>query len=85
MPSTAAVDLSKQSAVPRPPSTATDRLSTAGAELLKAKLASEPEIRPEVLARGGELAADPNYPSAQILGKVALTILQSPDPSEDLS
>jgi|HubBroStandDraft_1064217.scaffolds.fasta_scaffold347442_3 hypothetical protein len=68
---------------PRPG--AADSLSTAGAELLKAKLASEPEIRPEVVARGRELAADPSYPSAGIMGNVARQILQSPDPSEDQS
>ena len=62
-----------------------DQLSTAGAEFLKAKLASEPEIRPAMVEKGKALAADPNYPSAAVINSVASKILQSPDPSEDLS
>lgn len=63
----------------------TDKLSTAGSEFLRTKLASEPEVRPEVVARGEKLVADSSYPSSEILGKVAQKILQSPDPSEDVS
>jgi hypothetical protein len=80
-----AVAASQTNGAARPRPSAGDSLSTAGAELLKAKLASEPEIRPEMVAKGRELAADPAYPSAQIVGEVARQILQSPDPSEDLS
>ena len=64
---------------------AADSLSTAGAELLKAKLASEPEVRPDVVAKGRALAADPSYPSDRIVADVARQILNSPDPSEDQS
>jgi hypothetical protein len=85
MSSTAAVNLATANVVSRSAPTASDRLSTAGAELLRSKMASEPEIRPDVVARGRALAADPSYPSAQIIGDVARKIVQSPDPSEDLS
>jgi len=46
-------------------------------------LAAQPEIRPEVVARGKVLAADPSYPSTSILRAVGGTILNSPDLSED--
>ncbi len=62
-----------------------DTLSTAASQFLKIKLASEPEVRPEMVAKGQLLAADPSYPSLDVLGRVAQKILQSPDPSEDLS
>ena len=83
MPSTAAIGLVQANHVSRGPLSASDSLSTASAELLKAKLSSEPEIRPEAVARGRALAADPNYPSAKIMGEVARRIVQSPDPSEE--
>jgi hypothetical protein len=63
----------------------TDKLSTSASEFLKAKLASEPEIRPDVVAKGHQLAADASYPSPEILTQVAQKILRSPDLSEDLS
>ncbi len=62
-----------------------DTLSTAASQFLKVQLASEPGVRPEMVAKGQMLAADPSYPSADILARVAQKILQSPDPSEDLS
>jgi hypothetical protein len=34
-------------------------------------LQNKPEIRPEVLARGRALAADPNYPTPAIINKLA--------------
>jgi hypothetical protein len=51
--------------------------------MLKAKLSSQPEVRSEVVARGRALAADPSYPSVQIISAVARRIVQSPDPSEE--
>lgn len=84
-PSTPVVGLGATNVVRRASFGATDSLSTAGAELLKANLASEPEVRPEMVAKGRALAADPNYPSAQINSAVARTILLSPDLSEDQS
>jgi hypothetical protein len=38
-----------------------------------------------MVEKGKALAADPNYPSAAVINSVASKILQSPDPSEDLS
>jgi len=64
---------------------ARDTLYTNQAQQLSAALAGQPEVRPEVVARGSALAADPNYPSAAIISKVAGMILNSPDPSEDQS
>jgi hypothetical protein len=83
MPSTAAIGLPQTNHVSRRIVSAGDSLSTASAELLKAKLSSEPEVRPDVVARGRALAADPSYPSMQIIGEVARKIAQSPDPSEE--
>ena len=54
--------------------------STAGS---RSALQAQPEIRPEVVARGKELASDPSYPSSAILRKVGEAILNSPDLSED--
>ncbi len=85
MPSTAAIGLSQTNLASRPAFSASDSLSTASAQLLRAKLSSEPEIRPDVVARGRALAADPSYPSATIIGAVASKIVLSSDPSDDLS
>jgi hypothetical protein len=38
---------------------------------MKQALMSEPAVRPEVIERAKKLAADPNYPSADILAKIA--------------
>jgi hypothetical protein len=62
-----------------------DQISTEGAAFLKGALASQPEIRPEVVARGSALAADPSYPSTAIMRSVAGAILASPDLSDDES
>ena len=40
-------------------------------EKLLAALANEPEVRPEEIARGKDLAADPGYPSDDLLAKLA--------------
>jgi hypothetical protein len=61
------------------------QISTADAAFLRAELQRQPEIRPEVVARARQLAADPNYPSPKILKNVARQILASPDLSEDQS
>ena len=60
-----------------------DQFKSAQAAQLREALARTPEIRPEVVERGKQLAADPGYPSPEILRKVAETILHSPDPSEE--
>ena len=62
-----------------------DSLQTNKAAELDAALGGQPEIRPDVVARGLALAADPNYPSAAVLGRVASVIVNSPDPTEDQS
>jgi hypothetical protein len=62
-----------------------DRLSTDKAEQLRAALTAQPAIRPEVVARGKSLAADPSYPPAGVIGQVAAQIVNSPDLSEDQS
>jgi len=60
----------------------TDRFSPENSKALQAALNDQPAIRPEVVARGRELAADPSYPSATILRKVSEVILNSPDLTE---
>ena len=67
-------------AAPRP-----DQISTESAAFLRSELQRQPEVRPEVVARARELAADANYPSAEILRSVATQILGAPDLSEDPS
>ncbi len=69
----------------RPPTQRPDQLSTENAEHLKSVLAAQPEIRPEVVERAKALAADPDYPSLDILKRVGGLILASPDLSEDQS
>jgi hypothetical protein len=60
-----------------------DKFNSAQADTLREALARTPEVRPEVVERGKQLAADPNYPSPDILSKVAEIILRSPDPTEE--
>ncbi len=62
-----------------------DHFSADGAAALRASLQSQPEIRPEVVARGRALAADPGYPSREILTRIGRAILAAPDLSEDAS
>ncbi len=59
-----------------------DRFSPEHTVALKGALAKQPEIRPDVVARAKALAADPAYPSPEILRKVGEAILRSPDLSE---
>jgi hypothetical protein len=55
------------------------------AAFLRAELVRQPEIRPEVLARGLALRDDPNYPPREVIGSVAAMILATPDLTEDES
>lgn len=80
---TDAVSLVPQKPVVRGPGA--DRFSAEQSATLRSALAAHPEIRPEVVARGKELAADPAYPSADILRKVGVALLNSPDLTEDVS
>jgi hypothetical protein len=71
----------------RPPVLAlgTDRFSAGNSASLRAALAAQPEIRPEVVARGRALAADPSYPSVEVLRQVGVSLLRSPDLTEDVT
>ncbi len=62
-----------------------DQFSAANSDALRVALTRQPEIRPEVVERGRALAADPTYPSAEILHQVGKAIINSPDFSEDQS
>jgi len=60
-----------------------DQFSAENSAALHAALASQPEVRPEVVDRGRTLAADPSYPSVEILRQVGATILKAPDLTAD--
>lgn len=62
-----------------------DRIHIDMPAALRASLQQVPEIRPEVVERARALAADPAYPSADIINKVSATIVNSPDLSEEPS
>jgi hypothetical protein len=62
-----------------------DRFSAEQSSTLRSALAAQPEIRPDVVARGKELAANPNYPSIDILRSVAGKLIASPDLTQDES
>ncbi|MBL9202605.1 MAG: hypothetical protein JNL39_18985 [Opitutaceae bacterium] len=49
---------------------------------LRTQLAEQPEVRPEVVERARALAADPDYPSIEIVQRIAEQILGAPDLSE---
>jgi len=78
------IELNRPKVVIRNPENG-DQFSAENSVALRVALSSQPEIRPEVVARGRALAADPSYPSAAILGRVAQTLIKSPDLSEDQS
>jgi hypothetical protein len=82
-PDPVSLSLSRQPARPLPEQQ--DSVSTGNVDGLRTALAAQPEIRPEVVARGQALAADPDYPPAAVLQRVASLILDAPDPSEDQS
>jgi hypothetical protein len=72
-------------ATARPRAPRLDQVSTESVAKLREELARQPEIRPEVVERAKALAADPGYPSADIIRRVGETILGSPDLSDDES
>lgn len=59
---------------PAAPQQESDRLSAELSEKVRESLSSQPDIRPEVVERGRQLAADPNYPSPEIVRKIASLI-----------
>lgn len=67
---------------PSPQGPEADRFAPEHTAALKAALSSQPEIRPDVVARARLLASDPSYPSPAILRQVGRVILNSPDPDE---
>lgn len=67
------------------PRLANDQISIGTAAKLGEELAKQPEIRPDVVARARALAADPSYPSPEVMRRVGEMILGSPDLSEDES
>lgn len=62
-----------------------DRVSIETAAFLRAELARQPEVRPDMVARARVLAADPAYPHTEALQKIAEQILNAPDLSEEAS
>jgi hypothetical protein len=62
-----------------------DQIHIDKAASLRASLQLVPEIRPEVVERARALAADPAYPSDDIIRSVSTAIVNSPDLSEDNS
>lgn len=62
-----------------------DRFTAEHSATLRAALAAQPEIRPEVVARGQALAADPSYPPSDVIRRVGEMLLKSPDLTEDES
>ena len=56
-----------------------DTLATGRSAALRESLASLPEIRPEVVARGQELLADASYPGSEIVEKIARLITPLPE------
>ncbi len=63
---------------PRP-----DKLALDSMLQLQKALHSQPEIRPEVVERGIQLAADDSYPSKNVLRQIGGMLMASPDLSED--
>ena len=62
-----------------------DQFTAEKIELLRNALASQPEIRPEVVERGRALAADPSWPPHEVLRRVSEIIIRAPDLTEDVS
>lgn len=61
------------------PRVATDRIALNQKAQLQAALKETPEVRPEVVARGRDLATDPAYPPLEIINRLATLISSSKD------
>ncbi len=48
-----------------------DKLSAEMTDKVRASLAAMPDIRPEMVERGRQLLANPNYPSPEIINSIA--------------
>lgn len=60
---------------PAPTAPTPDPVTVHRVAALLTALENKPEVRPEVVARGRALAADPSYPSPDIINKLAGMIL----------
>tara|TARA_R110002050_G_scaffold166315_1_gene296806 strand:+ start:401 stop:679 length:279 start_codon:yes stop_codon:yes gene_type:complete len=70
-----------RSSRPAVPPAAVDRVSLPQQQHLQEALKKTPEIRPEVVERGRNLATDPAYPPLEIINRLASIITASQDPS----
>ncbi|HEX2852281.1 MAG TPA: hypothetical protein VHO24_03505 [Opitutaceae bacterium] len=70
---------------PAPRAPRSDQLSTESGSHLKAALERQPAVRPEMLARARELAADSAHPPAVMMKQLAQYLLSTPDLSSDES
>lgn len=60
----------------------TDIIDSANQDALKSALASQPEIRPEVVERAQQLRVDGNYPPKEIIRRLSELLVNAPDLSE---
>jgi len=56
-----------------------DQLATDRSTGLRESLAALAEVRPEMVERGRQLLQDPNYPGADVIGKIARLITPLPE------
>ncbi len=69
-------------AAPAPRPADTERLSASSQETLQTALSQQPEVRPEVVARGRALAVDASYPPLQIIRQLSELLTNSADLAE---
>jgi hypothetical protein len=81
LPSTAPVSQRKTAAPTVAPATAPATTDFAAATQLTGKLAATPEVRADQVARAQALIADPNYPNAATISKVACQLADKISPS----
>jgi hypothetical protein len=67
----------------RQPAVRPDELALDSLPQLRQALLEQPEIRSEVVERGRALAADPGYPSTDILRQIGGLLIEAPDLTED--
>ena len=71
MPSRSSDPIAPSSPAPEAPAQPADPVSVRRVASLLTMLENNPEIRPEVVARGRALASDPNYPPPDVISKLA--------------
>lgn len=57
--------------------TAASAMSFNNTEALEQKLQETPTVRPEAVARAAALLSDPNYPSDEVMNRVATVLSQN--------